>query len=181
MDVLVFGAGSLGTLVGALLARVHDVTLVGRNPHVSRVSEGGARVSGAIEAHTAPAATVEYDGSAADFAVVTVKSFDTAAAAEALAAGSFDAVLSLQNGLVEDELAARLDAAASSAPASDASSSARGAAAPTPAPNGSARRSATRGSRPSSPQTCPDVCGRNSPSTRASTPSPPSRASRTGR
>lgn len=110
MDILVFGAGSLGTLVGALLARVHDVTLVGRDPHVSRVREEGVRVSGAVEARTTPAVTTEYDGSDADLAVVTVKSFDTSAAADALATGSFDAVLSLQNGLVEDELAARLDA-----------------------------------------------------------------------
>ncbi|MDS0296006.1 ketopantoate reductase family protein [Halogeometricum luteum] len=110
MDVLVFGAGSLGTLVGALLARAHDVTLVGRDPHVAAVREGGVRVSGAVDAHTAPAATTEYDGSPADVAVVTVKSFDTAAAADALAGGSFEAVLSLQNGFVEETLAARLDA-----------------------------------------------------------------------
>ncbi|MDS0297302.1 2-dehydropantoate 2-reductase [Halogeometricum sp. S1BR25-6] len=110
MDVLVFGAGSLGTLVGALLARAHDVTLVGRDPHVSRVREGGVRVSGAVEARTAPAATTKYDGSAADLAVVAVKSFDTAAAADALGAGSFEVVCSLQNGLAEETLAARLDA-----------------------------------------------------------------------
>ncbi|MFC6725112.1 2-dehydropantoate 2-reductase N-terminal domain-containing protein, partial [Halobium palmae] len=30
MDIVVFGAGSLGSLLGGLLARVHDVTLVGR-------------------------------------------------------------------------------------------------------------------------------------------------------
>ncbi|ELZ30877.1 2-dehydropantoate 2-reductase [Halogeometricum pallidum JCM 14848] len=110
MDVLVFGAGSLGTLAGALLARAHHVTLVGRDPHVSRVREEGVRVSGAVEARTTPAATTEYDGSDADLVVVTVKSFDTSAAADALATGAFDAALSLQNGLVEDELAARLDA-----------------------------------------------------------------------
>ncbi|QIB72842.1 2-dehydropantoate 2-reductase [Halogeometricum borinquense] len=110
MDVLVFGAGSLGTLVGALLARVHDVTLVGRDPHVSHVRERGVTVSGAIEAQTTPDATTESDGHRADLAVVTVKSFDTPAAAAALSTGAFDAVLSLQNGLPEDELAARLDA-----------------------------------------------------------------------
>mgnify|MGYP006269233769 FL=1 len=110
MDVLVFGAGSLGTLVGALLARVHDVTLVGREPHVSRVAERGVRVSGAVEDRTRPDATTDGTGHSADLAVVTVKSFDTPPAADALATGSFDAVLSLQNGLTEGELAARLDA-----------------------------------------------------------------------
>lgn len=40
MDVVVFGAGSLGSLVGELLARAHGVTLVGCDPHVSAVAAG---------------------------------------------------------------------------------------------------------------------------------------------
>ncbi|SFR32755.1 ketopantoate reductase family protein [Halogeometricum limi] len=110
MDILVFGAGSLGTLVGAVLARTHDVTLVGRDPHVSNVRESGVRVSGALDVHTTPAATTAGEGRAADLAIVTVKSFDTPAAVDALSTGAFDAVLSLQNGLTEGELAAGLDA-----------------------------------------------------------------------
>ncbi|MFC6827063.1 ketopantoate reductase family protein [Halopelagius fulvigenes] len=110
MEILVFGAGSLGSLVGGLLARVHDVTLVGRDPHVSRVRVDGLSVTGAETARTAPDAVTDGEGRAADVAVVTVKSFDTAAAAETLATGSYDAVLSLQNGLTEETLASRLDA-----------------------------------------------------------------------
>jgi 2-dehydropantoate 2-reductase len=110
MELLVFGAGSLGTLVGGLLARVHDVTLVGRDPHVAAVRERGVRVTGAVEARTDPAATTTGQGHDADAALVTVKSFDTAAAADALATGSFDVVCSLQNGLTEETLASRLDA-----------------------------------------------------------------------
>ena len=41
-----FGAGSLGSLVGALLAREHAVTLVGRDPHMAAVREAGLRVTG---------------------------------------------------------------------------------------------------------------------------------------
>jgi 2-dehydropantoate 2-reductase len=110
MQILVFGAGSLGTLVGGLLARVHDVTLVGRDPHVSRVRTDGVRVVGEETAHTRPNAVTDAEGRAADLAVVTVKSFDTAAAAETLATGAYGAVLSLQNGLTEETLASRLDA-----------------------------------------------------------------------
>ncbi|MGQ4556561.1 2-dehydropantoate 2-reductase [Halobellus sp. GM3] len=110
MDILVFGAGSLGTLVGGLLARAHEVTLVGRDPHVSTVSEEGVRISGAVEAHTRPAATTESDGHDADIALVTVKAFDTETAAGALATGSFEAVCSLQNGLTEETLARGIDA-----------------------------------------------------------------------
>jgi 2-dehydropantoate 2-reductase len=108
MEVLVFGAGSLGSLVGGLLARTHDVTLVGRDPHVTAVHESGLRVSGAVETTTHPAATTDGEGHDADLAVVTVKSFDTAAAAESLATGNVDTVLSLQNGLTEETLAERL-------------------------------------------------------------------------
>ncbi|WP_224270558.1 ketopantoate reductase family protein [Haloprofundus salinisoli] len=110
MDVVVFGAGSLGSLVGGLLARVHDVTLVARDPHASRVREAGLRISGAVDADTAPDATTDGTGLAADLALVTVKAFDTADAAEALATGEFDAVLSLQNGLTEEVLDEKLDA-----------------------------------------------------------------------
>ena len=45
MNVVVFGAGSLGSLVGGLLARAHEVTLVGRDPHVSTVRERGLEVA----------------------------------------------------------------------------------------------------------------------------------------
>lgn len=112
MEVVVFGAGSLGSLVGALLARVHDVTLVGRDPHVSAVREAGLRVSGVDSLESRPAVTTDGEGLAADLAVVTVKAFDTPTAARALATGAHDAALSLQNGMGnEDLLADHLDAA----------------------------------------------------------------------
>jgi 2-dehydropantoate 2-reductase len=110
MEILVFGAGSLGTLVGGLLAHTHEVTLVGRDPHVSTVREEGVRITGAIEAHTRPAATTESEGHEADVALVTVKAFDTEEAAEALATGSFEAVCSLQNSLTEGTLDRIVDA-----------------------------------------------------------------------
>lgn len=110
MDIVVFGAGSLGSLLGGLLARTHEVTLVGRDPHVARVRETGLRVTGDVDVHAHPDAVTDGQHLAADLAVVTVKSFDTAAAADALATGSFDAVLSVQNGLTEETLVDLLDA-----------------------------------------------------------------------
>lgn len=111
MDVVVFGAGSLGSLVGGLLARAHDVTLVGRDPHVSTVRERGLRVEDEVEATVHPDARREVPGTA-DLAVVCVKAFDTAAAAEALADVDLGVCLSLQNGMGnEATLADRLDAA----------------------------------------------------------------------
>lgn len=110
MDVVVFGAGSLGSLVGGLLAREHEVTLVGRDPHVAAVRESGLRVEGEFDFAVHPGATTDGTGLEADLAVVTVKAFDTEPAAETLATGDFDAVLSLQNGMGNEEtLAQSLD------------------------------------------------------------------------
>ncbi|NUB90003.1 2-dehydropantoate 2-reductase [Haloterrigena sp. SYSU A558-1] len=114
MEIVVFGAGSLGSLVGGLLAREHDVTLVAREAHARAVRESGLTPEGDAAGFpftVSPAATTDGTGLEADLAVVTVKSFDTAAAADALATGSFDVVCSLQNGMGNEEtLAARLEA-----------------------------------------------------------------------
>lgn len=109
MDVVVFGAGSLGSLLGGLLARTHDVTLVGRDPHVTAVRESGLTISGAVATTVFPDARTDPPASA-DLAIVSVKAFDTPAAAEALADTALDVALSVQNGLGNEErLAASLD------------------------------------------------------------------------
>ncbi|PSP36378.1 2-dehydropantoate 2-reductase [Halobacteriales archaeon QH_10_70_21] len=111
MDVVVFGAGSLGSLVGGLLAREHDVTLVGREPHVSAVRERGLRIEGELEATVRPAARTAAPASA-DLALVCVKAFDTPAAADALADVDSGVCCSLQNGMGNEAvLAERVDAA----------------------------------------------------------------------
>ncbi|WP_290813286.1 ketopantoate reductase family protein [Halovivax sp.] len=99
MEIVVFGAGSLGSVLGGLLAREHDVTLVARDPHAATVAADGLLIEGAREAHVRPAATTDGEALSADLAVVTVKAFDTRSAAETLATGSYDAALSLQNGM----------------------------------------------------------------------------------
>lgn len=106
MEFVVFGAGSLGSLIGGLLAGEHDVTLVGRDPHMSTIREAGLRISGQHTAHAHPRTTTDGTGLTADLAIVTVKAYDTAAAARDLATGSFDAVLSLQNGLENERILA---------------------------------------------------------------------------
>lgn len=109
MHVVVFGAGSLGSLVGGLLARTHEVTLVGRGEHVRAVRTDGLRVTGALDLLVHPEARTDPPASA-DLVLVTVKAFDTADAADALAdMDDAGAVLSLQNGMGNEEtLAAAL-------------------------------------------------------------------------
>lgn len=111
MEIIVFGAGSLGSVIGAYLTRIHEVTLIGREPHVAAIEANGLRVTGEASFTVTPAARTDLEAATADLALVTVKSYDTPAAAAALRAGSFDAVLSLQNGLGnEAALAESLDA-----------------------------------------------------------------------
>ena len=109
MEILVFGAGSLGSLVGGLCAREHRVTLVGRDPHIAAIRESGLAVEGAVEFTTQPEARTMVP-ERADLALVTVKSFDTPAAGHALADCNPEITCSLQNGLGNEEaLAAQLD------------------------------------------------------------------------
>ncbi|WP_436910987.1 ketopantoate reductase family protein [Halosimplex marinum] len=111
MRALVLGAGSLGSLLGGLLARAHDVTLVGRDPHVERVRAEGLRVTGECSVRVEPSAATAVPDERFDLAIVAVKAFDTPAAAEALGAADLNAVLSVQNGLGnEATLASALDA-----------------------------------------------------------------------
>ncbi|MFW5903257.1 MAG: ketopantoate reductase family protein, partial [Halolamina sp.] len=122
MDIVVFGAGSLGSLFGGLLARDHEVTLVGRQDHVEAVESSGLRVTAgfedppgddlanAFDVTVTPDATTDGRNLSADLALVTVKAFDTETAAADLATGSFDVVCSLQNGMGNEAiLADRLD------------------------------------------------------------------------
>ncbi|WP_418281798.1 ketopantoate reductase family protein [Halorubrum sp. DTA98] len=109
MEVLVYGAGALGSLVGGLLARRHDVTLVGRDPHMRRIREEGLRIEGAVDAHVHPRAVTDGYGRSAELALVTTKAYDVDEAARGLATGTYEAVCSLANGLTEERLVAALD------------------------------------------------------------------------
>jgi len=112
--ILVFGAGSLGSLLGGVLAQCHDVVLVGRDPHVRIINETGLRIEGELSLDVRPAAATAIPDGRYDLALVTVKAGDTADAVEALAtagagAGQVGAVWSLQNGMGNEErLAAEL-------------------------------------------------------------------------
>ncbi len=105
MEIIVFGAGSLGSLLGGLLTRSHDVTLIGRKPHVEAIDTDGLEISGAIETTVSPKAS-ETPPASADLAIVCVKSFDTESAASALSKCDLDACLSVQNGLGNEAILA---------------------------------------------------------------------------
>jgi len=108
MRIMVFGAGALGSLVAARLADAFDVTLVGRRDHVDAIRTSGLRVTGCTERHqTGIHAVTEPDGGAPDFVLLTTKAHDTAAAVAAPGFPTASIVVSLQNGLGNEEQLAR--------------------------------------------------------------------------
>ena len=108
MRVLVYGAGALGQAVGCMLAVAgNQVDLVLRHRFAQAIRRDGLAVTGIFGDYRVPAdgigLHVDLDGVLAetfDFAIITTKSYDTAAAVADLArigSQSFT-VVSMQNG-----------------------------------------------------------------------------------
>ncbi|ASJ07965.1 2-dehydropantoate 2-reductase [Thermococcus siculi] len=108
MRIYVLGAGSIGSLFGALLARAgNDVTLIGREPQVRAINEKGLRVSGAEEFTVHPKASLYAPEEPPDLLILATKSYSTKAALECArkCLGPDTWILSVQNGLGNEELA----------------------------------------------------------------------------
>ena len=108
MKIIVFGAGSIGTYIGgALLSSGADVLLLGRARMRERIARDGLELSdlqgrkGQLAGADVPYVEDPASLADADLILVTVKSADTATAAQAIRqhAKSNALVLSLQNGI----------------------------------------------------------------------------------
>lgn len=106
MRILVAGAGALGSVLGGFLRRAgHDVTLLGRAPHLDAIARDGLAIDGIWGAHAVRGFTLATDVAALHgpyaAVLVTVKSFDTAAVSRAVAPllATDGVMISLQNGL----------------------------------------------------------------------------------
>lgn len=107
MRILIMGAGAIGSVVGGLMAQAgHRVVLVGREAHMKAIRERGLRITGIWGEHhvsgiDARTDTANLDPGSFDFVLITVKSYDTAAAAKAVAplVGDDTLVCTYQNGL----------------------------------------------------------------------------------
>jgi ketopantoate reductase len=104
--IAIIGAGAIGSSLGGLLRRAgHDVTLVGRSAHVNAIRDRGLHVDGVLGSFTVNVAAAESLGFRPDFAFLTVKTQDVAAAAQANAAVLHDvSIVTFQNGVRSDEL-----------------------------------------------------------------------------
>jgi 2-dehydropantoate 2-reductase len=115
MTVTIYGAGAIGGLVGAYMARAgEDVLLVDKvAEHVDAMNKNGLRISG-FESFTVPVrACVPADlRGPLGVTFLAVKSQDTEAALDVLTplAGPHTVLVSLQNGMNPPRLAARVGA-----------------------------------------------------------------------
>ena len=107
MQIIVLGAGAIGSLYGAKLAAANDVLLIGRPEHVAAIDAHGLRIEG-IESQTVriPAATSLSQIGADALVLLTTKVISSAAALEPIALMIRDdtTILCLQNGLGSEKI-----------------------------------------------------------------------------
>jgi 2-dehydropantoate 2-reductase len=115
LRILIMGAGSIGSVVGGLMAKAgHHITLVGRDRHMNAINERGVRITGIWGEHCVRALRAQstlngLEHANFDLILITVKSYDTQAAAEAIAPLVHENTLvcAYQNGLGNAETIAR--------------------------------------------------------------------------
>jgi len=109
VNILVFGAGGIGSVLGGFLTRMgHNVSLVGRARHLDVIRKQGLLITGiwgdyrikAFDLHEDTAGLKKKDASF-DVVLLTVKSYDTASAMDELKPflGEKTTLISFQNGL----------------------------------------------------------------------------------
>lgn len=108
------GSGGVGGYFGARLARAgENVTFVARGAHLEAIRAHGLRIKSGVDGDfvvRSPATDDPATAGAADLVLFCVKSYDTELAAEAIrpAVGPETGVLSLQNGVDNEEKIAAL-------------------------------------------------------------------------
>jgi 2-dehydropantoate 2-reductase len=109
VEILVFGAGAMGSFLGGLLSRRHKVLLIGRSEHVEAIRAHGLRISGKTAMIARPdAATTVPSSARPDLVLITTKAYDTASAMAPLQHLAERSVfVTLQNGLGNAETIAK--------------------------------------------------------------------------
>ena len=105
MHIVILGAGALGTVLGAHLARAgEDVTLLARGPRAAYLQEHGATITGLVD-FTVPVHVVTDPSQVhdADVLIVTVKTYDMASALQSVKHLDVASVASIQNGVLKNE------------------------------------------------------------------------------
>jgi len=103
MNIIIFGAGAIGSLFGAFLSKNNNVIIIGRKPHISSIKKNELIIEGKTNLKVKIKAEESVDGLnfKPDLLILTVKSFDTENAIKQAKKiiNENTIVLSLQNGL----------------------------------------------------------------------------------
>jgi len=103
LNIIVFGAGAIGSLFGGLLSKNNEVALIGRKKHINAINTKGLKVQGKTNLKTNVTAfeNINKVSFIPDIVIISVKSFDTEKAAKQVSKvlGKNTIVISLQNGL----------------------------------------------------------------------------------
>ena len=112
MKIVVVGSGAIGSLYGAFLSTLesNEVTLVGRDPHISAICSNGLIIRGIMGEHLFHLNAVDHASEIpeADLVLLTTKTYDTltaiTSAKHLIDKGAY--VLLIQNGLGTEDLVA---------------------------------------------------------------------------
>lgn len=103
MNIVIFGAGAIGSLFGSLLSKNNNVTLISRKPHVDAIRKNGLTIEDKTKLNVEVGAEESVDKITyqTDLFILTVKSYDTETAIKEARSiiGDKTIVLSIQNGL----------------------------------------------------------------------------------
>lgn len=110
MHFVILGAGGVGSVVGAHLAKAgHRVALIGRTAHVDAIRSHGLRLTGVLDFEVWPEAYVSAaELSGADVLLLTTKAADTEEALKSAAHLDIGIAASLQNGVAKNEQLAQV-------------------------------------------------------------------------
>ena len=108
VEFAILGAGALGSILGAHLARAgHEVVLLARGRRAAQISADGLRIEGLVNlALPVPVVTDPSLMRGAETLIVATKAIGTAQALEPMRGAEIGAALSIQNGMLKDELLA---------------------------------------------------------------------------
>lgn len=112
MNIIVMGAGAIGSFFGGLLSKHNNVIFIGRKEHVKAINEKGLKITGKTNALCKVKAVekVKHVIEVPDLILFTVKSYDTKQAVlDAKPLFHKDVILlSFQNGLTNYEIMKKL-------------------------------------------------------------------------
>ncbi|MEO7741538.1 MAG: 2-dehydropantoate 2-reductase [Usitatibacter sp.] len=115
MKIVMMGAGGVGGFFGGRMAHAgHDVSFIARGSHLEALRTDGLRIENETEGNLHVADVRASDDPAglgvADLVILSVKLWDTEAAARAIIpiVGPATGVLSLQNGVIKDDILRRV-------------------------------------------------------------------------